>query len=314
MRLSQSEYSQMPQALRPSCSRMCRFSVSASCDAIWPPVSRPPTKERQPISGELTSTGERSRAAPAHERERQALAPRQRGGQGEGAHAAVGGRLGDDRVAGERLHEHGVHEDRQRVVPRGDVGHRAGQLPATREHRLDLVEVPLDAGDGAVDRLHRLRPRLADLPDQQQREEVAVGVEGLDGTAGAGLALGERHRRPLLVLDDRGAERLRGHGRRQHRGTDDLRAVDGRDRGLRAAGVAPGATPQVAQVALGEGLGGHRPGSFVGLGEGGSRLQREARGGSGGGRRRRGHGVGLLGGTGRYGSTLQVGGAAAYRR
>ena len=57
-RLSQSLKSQIPQALRPSCSSMCRLSVWTSWLAIWPPTSRPPTKARQPMSSLSTSAGD----------------------------------------------------------------------------------------------------------------------------------------------------------------------------------------------------------------------------------------------------------------
>ena len=42
--MSHWENSQMPQALRPSCSIMCRLSVSRSAAATLPPLDRPPTK------------------------------------------------------------------------------------------------------------------------------------------------------------------------------------------------------------------------------------------------------------------------------
>ena len=54
----------MPQALRPSCSSMCRLPVSSSPAATLPPLDRPPTKASAPISGERTSTLDSSAPPP----------------------------------------------------------------------------------------------------------------------------------------------------------------------------------------------------------------------------------------------------------
>ena len=78
----------MPQVLSPSCSSTWRLPRSATAVATAAPVSRPPTKETQPISGARTSasrqlaplpltrvTGMPSRAASAQARVRQATPP-----------------------------------------------------------------------------------------------------------------------------------------------------------------------------------------------------------------------------------------------
>ena len=62
--MSQPEKSQIPQAFRPSCSIMCRLSVSSSAAATLPPLDRPPTNATAPISGARTSTSESSSPLP----------------------------------------------------------------------------------------------------------------------------------------------------------------------------------------------------------------------------------------------------------
>ena len=83
-------------------------------------------------------------------------------------------------------------------------GGPAGELP------LDLAEVPVDAVERAVDVGAGQPPRLADLPDQQQRERLAVLAHLRDGGGHPGLALVEVDLAPGLVLP-RGL-RDRGHG------------------------------------------------------------------------------------------------------
>jgi hypothetical protein len=86
--VSQSVWFQMPQVFSPSCSSTCRLPRSATAVATAAPVSRPPTKETQPISGARTSasdsspplpltrvTGIPSRAASAQARVRHATPP-----------------------------------------------------------------------------------------------------------------------------------------------------------------------------------------------------------------------------------------------
>ena len=87
---SHSENSQMPQALRPSCSIMCRLSVSASCAATLPPLERPPTNATAPISGARTSTSESSAPPPDEQRGGQPRAAHQRVRDGQADRAALG--------------------------------------------------------------------------------------------------------------------------------------------------------------------------------------------------------------------------------
>ena len=88
-------------------------------------------------------------------------------GNGKGIQAAVRGRLRDRRIPGQYLYQHGMHEDRQRVVPGGDVRDQS-QWFALPEHGLNIVDIPLDPTDAAVDVRQGLGVRLADLPDQKQ--------------------------------------------------------------------------------------------------------------------------------------------------
>jgi hypothetical protein len=78
--------------------------------------------------------------------------------------------LRDHGVAGQRLDQLGVHLHADRVVPAGDVRDRAGQRFASLGLPVDLLDVPADAVEPAVDVGAGQPPRLADLPDQQQRE------------------------------------------------------------------------------------------------------------------------------------------------
>ena len=117
----------MPQALRPSCSSMCRLPVSTSCAATRPPLDRPPTKASAPSSGDRTSASDSVAPSPESRVTGRPSRGHQRVRQRQGDRAALGGRLGHHRVAGQQLHQLGVHLHAHRVVPAGDVADRPGQ-------------------------------------------------------------------------------------------------------------------------------------------------------------------------------------------
>ena len=127
------------------------------------------------------------------------------------------------------LHQLGVDLHAHRIVPAGDVGHRPGQrlaLPSVRrlELALDLPQVPAHAVDAAVDVGAGQPPRLADLPHEQQGEQVAVLAQRVDRRGDPEPALVEVDLGPVLVL---GAGELhRGH-----------RLVVGRPAAARGSGV-----------------------------------------------------------------------------
>ena len=154
-----------------------------------------------------TGTGQQRhrQPGPVHERVRQ----RQR------VEAALRRGLGDNGVAGQRLHELGMDLHRHRVVPGRDVADRPRQRTAAGDLPLDLAEVPPDPIKATVDIGARQPPRLADLPDQQQRERLPFGLHGLHRRQHPGLALVEVDPRPLPV-----------HLRRLRDGSDGGLAID----------------------------------------------------------------------------------------
>jgi hypothetical protein len=194
-------------------------------------------------------------SAAADEGDGDSLARGERGGQGEAGDAAVGRGLGDDRVARQCLHEHGVDEHAHRVVPARDVGHRAVQRGAAGEHRLDAVDVPAHAVDGPVHVRLREPPGLADLPDQQQREEFAVLGQGVQRGGDAGAPFVERDVAPGAVLVEGGAYGLVGGGPVQAGRARDGAAVDGAGGGQGPAVPLPGGVPEVEDTVVLERLG-----------------------------------------------------------
>ena len=245
-RVSQSLKSQTPQAFRPSCSSMWRLSVWTSWLAIWPPASRPPTKARQPILSLSTRAGD-SREPEPLSRVTGSSQRRMSAADSVSAHKPPIGRgLGDHRVAGQELDQHGVHQHAQRVVPGGDVGHRAGQRLAAGQHRFDLLQVPAHPRDGAVHRGQRLAPGLADLPHQQQGEQLPVGLQLLHAPGDAGPPLLQVDSCPSPVLGVRGGHGLQRVLQPEHRWPSDRLAVDGAGRLGRVASRVPCTVPQVA--------------------------------------------------------------------
>ena len=182
----------------------------------------------------------------AEQGDRQVAAAHERGRQGQRAQATVGRCLGDHRIAGQELDQHGVDEHAQWVVPGGDVGDRAGQWLAAGQHRLDLLQVPAHPAHGAVNRGQRLAPGLADLPDQQQREQLAVLFEQVHATGDAGPPLIQVDPGPLLVLGVGRGHGLQGLAELEHRRPGDRLAVDGAGGLGRITGRLPVTVPQVA--------------------------------------------------------------------
>ena len=126
------------------------------------------------------------------------------------------------------------------------------------ELALDLPEVPADPVDAAVDIGTGQTPGLADLPDQQEGEQLVVLAQGIDRRRDPGSALVEIHLRPEVVL---ATGELDGRDRLvviDQRWPGDGRAVDGVDvvpGDPDAAPLPPGQVPQPVRVeGLGRGL------------------------------------------------------------
>jgi hypothetical protein len=228
-------------------------------------------------------------AAAADQGDGDALAVDQGAREGEAGEAAVGGGLGDDGVAGQGLDEHGVDEDGHRVVPAGDVADRAGERGAVADHGVDLVHVPAHAVDGPVDVGLGEAPGLADLPDQEEGEQLAVLGEGVQGGGDARLALGERDGAPGTVLIEGGAYGGMGAGGVEAGQACDGGAVDGRGGGEDTAVGVPGALPEVEDPVGPEGLGGGGQAALPGVGPGGAGLEDQGRVGHAGRVGRVGH-------------------------
>lgn len=127
--------------------------------------------------------------------------------------AALRRRLGDHGIAGEQLHQLGVHEHAERIIPRCDVRHRPVEGHSVGELALDLCEIPLDTVEAAIDVVAREFPRLADFPHEQTRDGVALLSQQCHGLGDTAHALIQRHARPLEILLHRHRHRLvRGGG------------------------------------------------------------------------------------------------------
>src|SRR5262249_13604622 len=122
---------------------------------------------------------------------------------------------------------------------------------------------PADAVDASVHVGAGRTPGLPDLPDQQQRKQVAVLGELVEGGAHLGLALDERNAAPRLVLRGGGSYGLLGGRPGEHRWSRDTAAVDGRARRARLAVAMPASVPQVADPVLVERLWGDLTGTGV---------------------------------------------------
>jgi hypothetical protein len=193
------------------------------------------------------------RTVPGNERHREAGAGHQRVREGQAMKAALRGCLGHDRVAGQRLHQLGVHLHAHRVVPAGDVRHRTRQGPplvgcAGRELSVDLRDVPAHPVESSVDIGARQPPWFADLPTQQQREQVPVPRHGIDGLGDSVASLVEVDLAPGLVLLTglpHGIDRLvEAHAR----GSRDGRAIHGIDVVARPSHAAPLTADEVPQA------------------------------------------------------------------
>ena len=176
---SHSLKSQMPQVLRPSCSSKCRRPVSARDDG------------RLAAVGPAADEGQRADALGCGSARRRAGAPTPdssvtgRPARRISAWASVRqwkppwlGVLATTALPASSLHQLGVDLHAHRVVPAGDVADRAGQRGALAvaigQLPLDLADVPAHAVERPVDVGAGQPPGLADLPDQQQRQQVAM--------------------------------------------------------------------------------------------------------------------------------------------
>ena len=123
------------------------------------------------------------------------------------------------------------------------------------ELALDLSQIPPDPVDAALDIGTSQTPGLADLPDQQEGQELVVLAERIDRLRDPGPALIEIDLRPEVVLatgelDRRNRLVLIDHGR-----PGDGRAVNGIHVVPRDPDAAPLPTGQVAQPVRVERLG-----------------------------------------------------------
>ncbi len=109
-----------------------------------------------------------------------------------------------------------MHEHAHRVVPAGDVADGPRQGAAAGQHRVDFLDIPADAVDRPVDVRARQPPRLADLPHQQQGEQITVVVHGVQRGAHPHLAFGQRYVAPSLVVVQGRADGLPGLVRFDH--------------------------------------------------------------------------------------------------
>ena len=218
-----------------------------------------------------------------NERDRKPGAPHQRVRQGEGVEAALARGLRQHGVPTEGLHQFGVDLHAHRVVPAGDVrdGPRE-RLPLVTvrslELALDLPQVPTDPVDAAVDIGRGETPGLADLPDEEEGEQVVVLAQRVDCSRDPGTAFVEIHLRPDVVL---ATGELDGGNRLvviDQRRAGDRRAVNGVDVVPWDSDPAPLPTGQVAQAVRVERLGRGLRAAPVGLPPRGSRLQLQCHG------------------------------------
>ena len=208
---------------------------------------------------------EEAAEAVAGERDGQALTAHERMGEGEAVEAALARGLRDDGVAGQQLHELGMHLDAHRVVPARDVAHRAGQGLAAGKLAIRLGDVPVDAVKRAIDIGAGEAPRLADLPDQQHREQIAVLAHRCDRAADPLTALVEPDLHPLDMLANGAIDGLDRLVMVDARRAFDLHAIDWIAMLARHACPHPFAADEVADPVGIEGLRSDRDASGVGL-------------------------------------------------
>ncbi|CAB5002400.1 unannotated protein [freshwater metagenome] len=199
------------------------------------------------------------------ERDGQAFTAHERMCEGEAVEAALARGLRDDGVAGQQLHELGMHLDAHRVVPARDVAHRAGQGLAAGELTIRLGDVPVDAIERAIDIGAGEAPRLADLPDQQQREQIAMLAHRCDRAADPLTALVEPDLHPFGVLAHGAIDGLDRLVMVDARRAFDLHAIDWIAMLARHACPHPFAADEVADPVGIEGLRSDRDASGVGL-------------------------------------------------
>lgn len=106
-----------------------------------------------------------------------------------------------------------------------------------------MVGVPADTVDGSVDVGPGEAPGFADLPDEEEGEELAVLGQCVEGGAHAGAAFGEGDVAPGAVLVEGGPYGLLGGRRVQAGRSDDGGVVDGAGGGEGAAVLVPGGGP-----------------------------------------------------------------------
>ena len=198
------------------------------------------------------------RAHARDERDRQALAAHERVGEGEAVEATLARGLRDDGVAGEQLHEFGMHLHAHRVVPARDVAHRAGQGLAAGKLTIRLGDIPVDAIKGTVDVGACKAPRLADLPYEEQGQQVAVLTHRSDSAAHPLPSLVEPNLHPLGMLAHSTIHGLDSLVMVDPRRALDLHAVNRVAMLPRHPGTHPLAADEIADPVWIKGLRGHR--------------------------------------------------------
>ena len=160
------------------------------------------------------------------QRNGQTAAPGNRVRQGQRVQPAIGRRLRNNRIAGQGLHQNGMHQDRHRIIPRRNVGNQPDGFTRA-EQAVDVLDIPLDAADAPVDIGERLGVRLADFPDQEQRDQFTLFAETCQTIRDTLLALVETYFGPLVRFGLREAHRAQRRLQIDHGNPAEAAAIDG---------------------------------------------------------------------------------------
>jgi len=276
---SQSLKSHIPQAFQPFLLQHVTPPGVRQGDGRLATVG-PPADEGQ--CPEPLATDERRAqrlATTRQQRDRKVGPAHQRVGQGEAVKAALARCLGDDGIAGQQLHQLGMHLHAHRVVPAGDIRDRPWQWSTQaavggRQLTLDLADVPAHAVQCTVDVSTREAPRLADLPYQQERQQVTVCRQRIDRLCHPAPTLVEVHLTPGPMFFASAGDGLHGGVEVDARRAGNRSAVDRSDVIARDADPSPLTVNQVAQPIGFECLRGYLLATGVGLPPRRSTLQR----------------------------------------
>lgn len=154
----------------------------------------------------------------AHAREqgdRKAGAAHQGMSQRQGVEATLAGGFCHHGVPHQGLHQLCMDLDAHGIVPTGDIRDGPGQRlallsVARRELAFDLAEVPPGPVDATIDVGTGQAPRLANLPDEEESQQIPVLDQCIDRFGHHGAALVQLDLRPRLVFLECVGDR--GHG------------------------------------------------------------------------------------------------------